>query len=72
MVTVYSKSQCKQCDLTKVKLDQLGVDYQIKSIEDPDALAEVKGLGYLSVPVVQTETTHWNGFRPDLLSSLAA
>lgn len=73
MVTIFVKPNCQPCKLTKRKLDEMGVEYETRDItEDGEALVTVKGLGYLSAPVVLTEIgEHWNGFRPDLISTLA-
>ena len=39
--------------------------------EDETARAHVKPLGHLQVPVVETASTSWSGFRPDLITILA-
>lgn len=75
MITVFSKPGCKQCDLTKDVLQKRGISYISKDVsEDAEAFGTVRGLGYLSVPVVVVEngTTndHWSGFRPDKLNEL--
>lgn len=74
MVTVYSKENCVQCKLTLRKMDELGVQYEVRDVtEDGDALVTVKNLGYLAAPVVLTEIgEHWSGFRPELIGKLAA
>lgn len=73
MVTVFVKPDCQPCKLTKRKLDEMGVEYETRDItEDGEALITVKNLGYLAAPVILTEIgDHWNGFRPDLISTLA-
>jgi glutaredoxin-like protein NrdH len=40
-------------------------------VEDPAAHEYVKSLGYLQAPVVVAGDTHWSGFRPDMLLTLA-
>jgi glutaredoxin-like protein NrdH len=40
--------------------------------EDDVAMEYVKSLGYASAPVVVADDRHWSGFRPDMISSLAA
>lgn len=74
MVTVYSKPACVQCNATYRRLDAKGVPYKVIDMsEDAEALAEVKGMGYLQAPVVvMPDGTHWSGFRPDLLDQIAA
>ena len=72
-VTVYTKPSCVQCNATYRALDAKGIVYQIKSLaEDPDALEQVKALGYMQAPVVIAGDDHWSGFRPDKINDLAA
>lgn len=70
-VTVYSKPSCVQCNATYKALDKKGVDYQVVNVaEDATAYQHVVDLGYQQVPVVETPTDHWSGYRPDKISSL--
>lgn len=72
MVTVYSKEDCKQCDLTQDVLTKKGVAFETRPLEDPANLAEVKALGYLSAPVVvAAPDNHWAGFQPGRIDALA-
>lgn len=72
-ITVYSKPACVQCTATTRALDRQGISYQIVDVSvDADAYELVQGLGYRQVPVVITGETHWAGFRPDMISALAA
>ncbi|MFI7481431.1 glutaredoxin-like protein NrdH [Kocuria sp. M1R5S2] len=71
-VTVYSKPSCVQCNATYRALGKKGIDYDVVDVtEDEAALAHVVGLGYQQVPVVETSTEHWSGYRPDKIASLA-
>lgn len=72
LVTVYSKNNCQPCRLTKMALDRKGVPYNERRVDlDADALAEIKALGYLQVPVVVTpDGDSWSGLRPDKISTL--
>lgn len=71
-MTVYSHPKCVQCEQTKKVLAGLGVEFdEVDVSEDMEALAFVKGLGYLSAPVVVAGSEHWSGFRPDRLKALA-
>lgn len=72
-VTVYTKSPCVQCNLTKAWLNGRGIEYTTAELVEERHLAFAKSLGYLAAPVVLVETAdggqvHWSGFRPDLLS----
>jgi glutaredoxin-like protein NrdH len=73
--TVYSKPACVQCNGTYrglMKRGQVeGVDYVVVDVtEDEAALAHVLALGYQQVPVVETETEHWSGYRPDKMAEV--
>lgn len=70
-VRVYTKPNCKQCDLTKEALDRAGVEYAVDTLLDENNLAAAKALGYQSAPVVIVGTEGWAGFRPDLVAELA-
>ncbi|SIF35134.1 glutaredoxin-like protein NrdH [Mycobacteroides abscessus] len=73
MTTIYTKPRCPQCDATKRALDKHGIAYVAVDVTtDPEALAFVQSLGYLSAPVVVAEDgEHWQGFRPDRCKGLA-
>lgn len=71
MVTVYTKNSCPFCDRTKEFLDELGVEYNVRNIEEDDSnFQEVIDLGYQQVPVVVTDTDSWSGHNPSLLMQL--
>lgn len=71
MVTVYTKNSCPFCDRTKEFLDELGVEYDVRNIEEDDSnFQEVIDLGYQQVPVVVTDTDSWSGHNPSLLMQL--
>ena len=72
MVTVYTKDNCKQCELTKKALETHEVEYQVKYLSDPMNLDAAKELGFLSAPVVMDGSDGWSGFRPDRIKALAA
>lgn len=72
-VIVYSKPNCMQCQFTKKYLENKGIPFEVKDIEQNDqAIDEVKKLGFSSLPVVIAEGIEaFNGFRPELLNRLA-
>ena len=71
-ITVYTKPACVQCTATTRALDRQGIEYAVIDISaDADAYDLVQGLGYRQVPVVVAGESHWAGFRPDMISSLA-
>ena len=71
-ITLYTKPNCMQCEMTKKFLKDNGIYAKIYDVsQDSEALATVKTLGYGAVPVVYVnETNHWYGFRPDELERL--
>lgn len=71
-VIVYTKPNCMQCNFTKKFLDDNSIRYEIKDIQESEsALAEVKELGFQSLPVVVFDGVEpFFGFRPDLLEQL--
>lgn len=72
MVRVYSKPACVQCVATYRKLNELGVEFEMVDISvDESALEFVRDLGYQQVPVVVVADTHWGGYQPDRLTTLA-
>ena len=72
-VTVYSRPACTQCDASYRALLGAGIDISVVSVENnAEALAMIKGLGYLQAPVVVTDDAHWSGFRPDKIDELKA
>jgi glutaredoxin-like protein NrdH len=71
-VTVYTNPNCVQCDMTKRQFDKLGIDYSVVDLATvPKKAAEFKELGYLSAPIVTTDTKVWSGFKLTKIQSLA-
>lgn len=71
-VRVYTKPDCKQCDLTKAELTKRGVPFEVEDLLEPGNLAAAKALGFASAPVVIIGADGWAGFRPDKIAELAA
>lgn len=71
-VTVYTKNNCVQCKMTKKTLEQYGIDFVEKNIEeDAQSMTTLKNQGYQAVPVVFADQVEpIKGFRPDLLKQL--
>lgn len=73
MITLYSKLNCPQCNMTARTLDRQGVAYEVIDVsQNPEASALIQSWGYRQVPVVQVGDEHWSGFRPDRLASITA
>lgn len=70
-VTIWTKTYCVQCDMTKKQFDKLGIQYEEQSLEDnPLVLEGFKAQGLLAAPIVTTDTKSWSGFRLDKIQSL--
>lgn len=70
---VYTKDRCVQCDATKRKLDELGVEYEARPLaEYPEGLTIAQEHGIASAPVVVAGDRVFSGYRPDVLKEYAA
>jgi glutaredoxin-like protein NrdH len=72
-VVIYGRddNKCVQCRQTKRYLKNHKVEYEFHDVDsEAEAMAYVKSLGVLQVPVVVVGERHWSGFRPDLLVEL--
>lgn len=70
-ITVYSKPRCVQCDATKRALTKRGISFDEVSIaDDPQALDQLKDMGFRQAPVVLAGDDSWSGFRPDKIKAL--
>ena len=71
-IILYSKPNCMQCNFTKQFFENNNVEFTVKDVfESEEALAEVKELGFQSLPVIVADGVEpFFGFRPDLLEKL--
>lgn len=71
-ITVFSKDNCMQCNFTKNFLSDKGIKFKVRDCDnEPEALEEVKALGFSTLPVVVAEGLEpFFGFRPEVLSQL--
>lgn len=75
MITVYTKTNCFPCKMTKRKLQELGVNYkEINVDEDLNALEYLMECGLRSLPVVfkDDELLISGRFAPNLLETCVA
>jgi len=73
-VTVWTKSECSQCTMTKKFLDRKGIDFEEADLEtSPEQLQKFKDAGLLQAPIVVLGNNGrtWAGFRPDLIEELS-
>lgn len=72
-ITVYTNPSCVQCEQTKKYMDSKEIAYAVVDLsENPEAMEMVMGMGYKAAPVVIAGEDSWSGFRPDIISKLAA
>lgn len=70
-VTVFSKANCPQCDMTKRDMDILGISYTIVDItHDDEARERFASQGFRSAPVVQAADLTWCGYQPERIKAL--
>ena len=75
-VTIYTKPGCGPCAATKHAMKSRGIAHEAIDVMDDDAaLDAIKGLGYLTVPVVLVQhgvaAYLWCGFQLDRIADLA-
>lgn len=70
-ITVWTKPNCSQCEMTKKQFDKRGIIYQEKRLDrSPKAVERFLELGLLAAPIVETDRKQWSGFRLDKIKSL--
>lgn len=74
MLTVYSKPNCIQCEMTKMWLNRNKIQYESVDVYDhPEKLEEIKLHGFQQLPVVALDEyfeNAWSGFNLDRLEEL--
>lgn len=74
MLTVYSKSNCIQCEMTKMWLVQNKIQFKSVDVsEHPEKLEEIKLNGFQQLPVVTLDEhfkNAWSGYNLDRLEEL--
>lgn len=73
-ITVWTKSACPQCTLTKNLLKRQGLEYEEADLEtNGEQLRKFKDAGLMQAPIVVlgNDGRKWTGFRPDLIAELA-
>lgn len=75
-IVLYTKPGCGPCGATRHAMESRGVPFETVNVMDDDAaLDAIKGLGYLTVPVVLVQdghaAEHWGGFQLDRIADLA-
>lgn len=74
MLTVYSKPNCIQCEMTKMQLNRNKIQFESVDVsEHPEKLEEIKLNGFQQLPVVALDEyfeNAWSGFNVDRLEEL--
>lgn len=70
-ITVYSKNNCMQCNMTKKFLEKAGADFEEINIdEQPEKIDYVKSLGFTAAPVIEAGDLVFSGFQPAKLKEI--
>lgn len=70
-ITLWTKPNCPQCDMTKRMFDKEGVQYQVKRLDkSPKATQRFIEMGFMAAPIVETDDRRWSGFRMTKINSL--
>jgi len=71
MITIYSNTNCVQCENTKRFLTLKDIAFVSKMIQDsPEIFSLIEEKGYKTAPIVVTDDDSWSGFRLDKLNAL--
>lgn len=77
MITVYSKPNCMQCEMTKIWLNQNKIPFEtVDTKANPEALELLSHYGWQTLPVVVIDdeisdnSKSWSGFQIDKLEAL--
>lgn len=77
MLTVYSKPNCMQCEMTKMWLNQNKIEFEnVDTGANPEALELLRHYGWQTLPVVAIDdeisdnSKSWSGFQIDKLEAL--
>ena len=71
---IYTKNNCQSCRFTKLHMQNMGVTYEERNVDDDDAyMQEAVDTGYKSMPIVVLNgRVIASGFQPDKLNELEA
>lgn len=70
-VIVYTQDVCKYCNIVKNYLDDKGVDYEVRNINEKISyMKELEDLGYQTVPVTVINDEPVVGFNLGKLNQL--
>lgn len=71
LISVFTKPNCIQCEMTKKEMDKRGIEYEELNLENhPEAVEAFIEAGLLAAPIVITDIKRWSGFRLNKIESL--
>lgn len=72
MVKVYGKPGCGGCVATVRDFNKYDIDFEYVNVSEDEAAFDyvINTLGYQGVPVVETPTEHWNGYKSAKIKEL--
>ena len=70
-VTVFTQPNCAPCRRVKDWFSLKGVEFVERDVtRDPEALAEMRSLGFQGTPVIQTDSDAWIGINLEKMKEL--
>ena len=60
---------CVQCNATIRKLESLNIPFEVVIMTDEE-IEHYKSLGFMALPIVETDDQIWSGYRPDQIKIL--
>ncbi|QBO37269.1 NrdH-redoxin [Periweissella cryptocerci] len=71
-MTIYTRFGCIECQKTKLTAKAFKLVFnEVNVDEEPEALANLKDMGFGQLPVVLHEGQMWSGHQPDVLKRIA-
>lgn len=70
MITIYTLPDCVSCALTERAFSRRGLELGTHFVKVPlteELIQDLKSRGYLSAPVVVTDSLGWYGLKPDMI-----
>lgn len=86
-IVLFTKPNCMPCRATKRYLEENGVDFEVRSLDEQANVDEIKSLKYSTAPVtifgdvvevgglpsiLKEGLVHFSGFAPDKLARVVA
>ncbi|MGY5955761.1 glutaredoxin-like protein NrdH [Kosakonia sp. BK9b] len=70
-ITIYTRNDCVQCHATKRAMESRGLAFEMVNVDlVPEAVEDLRAMGFRQLPVVVAGEDKWSGFRPDMINRL--